>query len=254
MGPMRVWTNTTFRALDLLGAPAAAEERETPVVGAILAAAVAARLPLVLSRYDPGTRPLPIDATLQAADDTSIAIGRPLYRPGQRSLAPGERLQVRFQLDGGTYVGFTTVIARFEPGEGQIGYRLAVPETLVFDDRRRAERVAIAFQSPPPVEVLNAPTHRPIAQGSLVDLAIGGARVRTTTNAVLRAGDRVVLRAKLHDQMRIHTLGIVVHAGPSRDGQTDIGVRFTTEVPELDRYLREIVAQRSARSAAAPTE
>lgn len=245
---MRVWTSTTFRALDLLAAPTAPEELETRNVAAILAAAVEARLPVVLTRLDPGSRPLPIEAALQAADPSSLSIGRPVYKPGQRALAPGERLQIRFQLDGGGYVGRTSVLMRFESDQGPhpiaIGYQLAAPHSLVFDDRRRTERVAVAFQSPLEVELLNAPTHRPIATGSLVDLAIGGARVRSAGAGSLRAGDRVLLRAKLDEETRIHSLAVVVHAGQARDGSFEVGVRFAAEVPDLDRYLRDLVAGR----------
>jgi c-di-GMP-binding flagellar brake protein YcgR len=263
MSSMRVWTNTTFRALDLLAAPVAGGEADVPNVQTIVAMAAEAKVPLVLTRCElpptkvagfagmpvgspvaagPKVRSQPIESSIIAADALAITIGRPVYKPGQRSLAPGERLQMRFKTEGGTYVGLTSVIARFEPSDGQVAYRLTLPDSLVFDDRRRSERVSVAFQSPPTVEVLNAPTHRPIASGSLVDLAIGGARVRSVTDAQLRPGDRVLLRATLSDEMRIHSLGIVVHAGRRADGTTDIGVRFTAEVPHLDRYLRDVVS------------
>lgn len=242
---MRVWTNTTFRSLDLIGAPVAHGERDLLPLSEVIRRAVAETTTVTLARCDPGTRPLPIDAPLLAADASSLTIGRPVYKPGQRSLAPGERLRIRFPLDGGTYIGATSVLTRFEPEPGHVAYQLALPASLVHDDRRRAERVAIAFQTPPVVEVLNAPTHRPVTTGALVDLAMGGARIRGGSDAHLRPGDRVVVRAKLSDDMRIHTLGVVVHASRCPDGLTDIGVRFTTEIPHLDGYLRELVAQRT---------
>ncbi len=246
---MRVWTNTTFRALDLLSAAVPADEADTPHVGAVIAEAAAANLPITLARCDPGTRPLPIETSIDAATEQSITIGRPTYKPGQRSLVPGERLQIRFTLNGGIYTGTTSVLAKFEPREGAVGYHLALPHSLVVDDRRRAERVSIAFDVAPPAELLNAPTHRPLADGILVDLAIGGARIRSQSASPMRSGDRVVLRARLSDDLRLHALATVVHAGRRPDGSTDVGVRFTTEVPELDRYLRDVVAHGATRPA-----
>jgi c-di-GMP-binding flagellar brake protein YcgR len=266
---MRVWTNTTFRALDLLSGPIAADEREVPKVTEVLSTVLTSALAnregppptLLLSRCDPGTRPLPIEAPIEAIDDHAITIGRPLLKPGQRSLAAGERLKLRFTLDGVTYSGTTMVIARFESAPQRVAYRLAMPSSLLCDDRRRSERVAIAFEQAPVAELLNAPTHRPIAEGVLIDLAMGGARVRarlpvptnTTPHAAAtsaaalipgmpRAGDRVLIRARLSDTMRLHALGTVVHAGRRGDGEVDIGVRFTSDVPDLDRCLRQLAA------------
>lgn len=253
---MRVWTNTTFRALDLLSAPVPTGERDVPEVASLLATAAAAAVTLTLSRCAPGTRPLPIEAPLDEATATALSIGRPTYKPGQRALVPGEPLQLRFSLDGVSYTGTTLVVARFEPRENAVGYQLAMPASLVCDDRRRGERVSIAFGQPPVAELLNAPTHRPLADGVLVDLAIGGARVRGSIASPPRAGDRVLLRAKLSDDVRIHALGTVVHAGRRSDGLTDVGIKFTSDVPDLDRYLRDLAAYGNTRGAArsGPTE
>ncbi len=260
---MRVWTNTTFRALDLLSGPIAADEREVPKVTEVLSTVLTGALAdregppplLTLSRCDPGTRPLPIEAPIEAIDEHAITIGRPVLKPGQRSLAAGERLRLRFTLDGVTYSGTTTVIARFEPSEQRVAYRLSVPSSLLCDDRRRSERVAIAFEQAPVAELLNAPTHRPLAEGVLIDLAMGGARIRARPSAASapttggsptagmpRAGDRVLIRARLSETIRLHALGTVVHAGQRPDGQIDVGVRFTSDVPDLDRCLRQLAA------------
>ena len=63
---------------------------EVPNVAAVLAQAADAKLVLTLARCEPGTRPLAIEAAIEVADASGVTIGRPTYKPGQRSLVPGE--------------------------------------------------------------------------------------------------------------------------------------------------------------------
>ncbi|MDZ4756421.1 MAG: PilZ domain-containing protein [Phycisphaerae bacterium] len=268
---MRVWTNTTFRALDLLGAPApdpavhgladgsGAEPRpaldclDGPTslqVQAILDNATVAQAVCILTRRDPGTRPLPIEAILYAVNSTAIQLRKPTYRPGQRSLAVGERVQLRIAMPEGTYVGESSVVARFEAQASAAAYAIARPGSLILEDRRSTDRVGVAYDEPPTAELLHAPTHKPIGSGELVDLSMGGVRVRAVGTLMVRSGDRVVLRAKVRDDVRIHAMGIVVHVGKRRDGMLDIGVKFSSEVPDVDRYLREISSRGTSYRAA----
>ncbi len=254
---MRVWTNTTFRSLDLLAAPLPAEEVSPAAleVGAILDRAVAAGATCTLTRQEVGHRRLPIVAALDRVGPGSLSIGRPRYRPGQKGLVAGERLEISIGLPEGRYLGETHVVAKFAPdgdGGGTIACRLARPTVLVLDDRRGNERVDIAYAEPPHAEMLCAPRHKPLGAGQLVDVSTGGMRVRAI-NANVRAGDRVVVRAKLSEEIRIHAMAIVMHAGAKDDGSTDVGLRFQTEQPEIERFIRMLSAttgaQRTARRA-----
>ncbi len=257
---MRVWTNTSFKAFDLLSTPSPAsgtrastdggkDESHLVDVQSVLDRAVAERTPCVLVRQDPGTRPLPIETTLESITAHAIAIGRPSYRPGQKSLAAGERLQLRIELPEGSYIADTAVVAKLESTSGASAYRLARPHSLILEDRRIVDRVSVAYETAPVAELLHAPTHKSIGSGALIDLSVGGVRIRTSPQVLIRAGDRIVLRAKLNDDVRIHAMGIVVHTGPRTDGAVDVGVRFTGEVPDVNRYLREISARGTARRA-----
>jgi c-di-GMP-binding flagellar brake protein YcgR len=260
---MRVWTNTSFRALDMLAAPA--EDAVRPIdgpptslarplvvdVGTVLEEARAARAACVLARTDPGTRPLPIDTIVEGLAPDAILIGRPTYRPGQRSLTVGESLAVRIATADGVAIGESRVVAKFEARPDAPAYAIARPTTLLLEDRRSTDRVGIAREEAPIADVLQAPTHKPLCKGALVDLALGGVRIRTQAagngQPEIRSGDRVLVRATLRDDVRMHALGVVVHAGRRADGCVDVGVRFTSEVPDVDRFLRDVAARGTAR-------
>ncbi|MFO0828789.1 MAG: PilZ domain-containing protein [Phycisphaerales bacterium] len=253
---MRVWTNTSFRSLDLLAGPEPPPEAPSDAAGA--AAAEVSRLlrrvaaeggSITLLRPDAGVRYLPIVARIESLADDSVTIGRPTYRPGQRAMAPGERLTLRLGFDDGSYEGETSVLVKYAPdGDGgrTTTYKLARPEVLVADDRRGGERIRLAYEAPPQAEFFCAPRHKPLGHGHVVDLAAGGLRVRSH-DANLRAGDRVVVRARLSDDARVHAIGVVVHAGPSADGATDVGVRFQTSQPEIERFIRSVSVAHAAR-------
>ena len=254
---MRVWTNTTFRALDLLASATPVEEI-SPVgleVDAILDRAAAARATCWLVRVGVAQRSQPIAAEIERLGTASISISRPRYRPGQKGLIGGERLELSIGLPEGRYLGETQVIAKFAPdGDGgkTVACRLARPIALLLDDRRGNERVDIAYAEPPRAELLCAPRHKPLGAGKLVDLSTGGIRV-CATDANVRSGDRVVVRAKLSEEIRVHAIAVVVHAALSDDGTTDVGLRFQTEQPEVERFIRGLAAttaaQRTARRA-----
>ncbi|MBL9147288.1 MAG: PilZ domain-containing protein [Phycisphaerae bacterium] len=254
---MRVWTNASFRALDLLAGPEPSAEAipGADVVDRLLDLAAAAGAPCSLTRTGPGQRRLPMEAPILGLEGRSITIGRPAYKPGQRLLAVGEDLDLRIGVEGASYLGRTTVVARYAP-EGETSkrmtYGLARPEVLLVDDRRSSERFGLAYARPPQAELLCAPRHKPLGAGSIVDLSAGGMRIRAR-DANVRAGDRVVVRAKLADDVLVHAIGAVVYAGPRPDGTADVGVRFQAMQPEIDRFIRGVAADSAdARSALQP--
>jgi c-di-GMP-binding flagellar brake protein YcgR len=258
---MRVWTNASFRALDLLAGPEPSAEGIPGAddVDRLLEIAAAEGAPCSLTRTGPGQRRLPMDAAILGLEGRSITIGRPAYKPGQRLLALGEELDLRISVEGASYLGRTTVVARYAP-EGEtskrLTYGLARPDVLLVDDRRRdhrvSERFGLAYVRPPQAELLCAPRHKPLGAGSIVDLSAGGMRIRAR-DANVRAGDRVVVRAKLSDDVVVHAIGAVVYAGARTDGTADVGVRFQAMQPEIDRFIRSIAADSAdARSALQP--
>jgi hypothetical protein len=186
-----------------------------------------------------------------------LVVAKPSYRPGQRSLAVGERLELRVECGGGAYVGDTIVEKRIERTDGEVttvtGFVLRPPTSLVLEDRRHADRVSIASERPPLAEILHAPSHRSLATATVVDLALGGVRLRGP-RSLIRSGDRVVVRGRLDTERCLHAAGVVVHAaeipGAPLDACTDIGIRFTDTVPEVAAYIRDISARGTARRVA----
>lgn len=242
---MRVWTTGSFRAFDLLAGPEPADAAGSGAVPAILARAAEEQASVTLSRREAGTRRLPVVTAALRVDGDNLIVGRPQYRPGQRALAAGERLDVRIALPEGTYIGETSIVARLapdtEPAKAAT-YGLARPRMLLLDDRRGNERIGVASDEQSRVELLCMPRHSLLASGPIVDLSVGGLRLRGAQTLRVRAGDRVLVRGRLDAESRIHAAGVVVHAATRTDGTTDIGVRFQTEQPEVDRFIRHLAA------------
>ena len=237
---MRVWTNTTFRALDLLAGPEPASDLfpAGPKIAAILDRLVAANANCVFTRIDHGRGV--VEARLQRITSTFLVIGRPQYRPGQRVLGQGEHLEMRIAMPEGTYLSQTRVMSKYAT-EGEAArtaaYRLTKPVAFMIDDRRANERIGFASVEPARAELLCAPRHKPLGFGDVTDLSTGGMRVRAS-DANVRPGDRVMVRARLNDEFRVHALGIVVHTGARDDGTTDVGLHFQTDQPDIERFIR----------------
>lgn len=248
---MRVWTNASFRAFDLLAGPEPEDVAGASDVAAILRRAAELGAPVTLSRQEPGARRLPVDTAAIRLEGDSLVVGRPQYRPGQKALSVGERLEIRIGLPEGSYLGETSIVLRFaldhEPARNAT-FGLAKPRLLVLDDRRAQERIGLAAEEEMRAELLCMPRHSLLARGPVVDLSVGGLRLRGHEPPRVRPGDRVLVRAKLASgrpgdlDARIHAAGIVVHAALRRDGTSDIGVRFQREEPEVDRFIRHLAA------------
>jgi hypothetical protein len=160
-------------------------------------------------------------------------------------LGQGEHLEMRIAMPEGTYLSQTRVMSKFAT-EGEAArtaaYRLTKPTLFMIDDRRANERIGLASSEPARAELLCAPRHKPLGFGDVVDLSTRGLRVRAS-EANVRPGDRVMVRARLNDETRVHALGIVVHAGPREDGTTDVGLHFQADQPEIERFIRAMAVQ-----------
>ncbi len=248
---MRVWTNASFRAFDLLSGPApAGEEAADFNVNEILHRAALEGAPVAVSRLDPSARRLPIEAVAEHYDGATLQVGHPSYRPGQKGLMAGERIELRINLAEGSYTGETVVFARFAPDDRPArssSFGISRPKVLVLDDRRCHDRIGIASDLAPRVELLCTPRHSLLARGSVVDLSSGGLRVRGVDELRVRNGDRVVVRTRLDEDTVVHAMGIVVHAAQQSDGTNDIGVRFQADQPDVDRYIRTLAASTATR-------
>lgn len=109
---------------------------------------------------------------------------------GHKLLQETPSFQVRAQLEG-VEIGFHATVTQFDRQDGIAIYRVPVPGTIAYHQRRQGVRVQLSHVNPLPVSLTS--TDGITVTGSMADLSIGGLRIHFTNELpeTLQSGARL---------------------------------------------------------------
>lgn len=202
-------------------------------------------------------KPMATNIEQLRADD--LVIAQPTLGGYTRPLATGERLEMTFFTPRGRAITATRSLGRIKipsGGRGMLyGYKLALPEQIALSERREEQRIRIAIDLAPKVELIiagNDPARSIKAVGH--DLSAGGMLVRTRRGGgALTANQPLVMRLQLPEPVGAVEEPVTVAAinpGP-QEGEHLVHLRFSRPIPGLDTLLRLLELRRRKRQHAA---
>jgi c-di-GMP-binding flagellar brake protein YcgR len=161
------------------------------------------RIKIALEVISPGSNHSTVySTTIEQVRDEDLVINQPSVGGLTHPLAFGETLRMSFILNSMHYSAETRCMGRVKIPSGSgsqllFAYRLAMPETIRSEDRRASPRVSLgddlAFEAQ-----LYAPTCDGPMLATVLDLSMGGARVRTPMAlGKLEPGQEVYLKTML---------------------------------------------------------
>jgi len=200
---------------------------------------------------DTGHQPVIMTTSLEQIREDDLAVSQPMVGGQTYQLAFGEELKLSFVNNGGFYTGQTRCLGRVKIPAGNpehderdqmiFAYRLALPESLGADDRRRAARVRLGFKKPIEAQLYApASTAGPVL-GTLVDVSLTGARIDTPASiGRITPGQALFLKTLLPDPVGLmdELVDVVRVDVDIRSGQHIIGLRFRKRINGMEDLIR----------------
>lgn len=206
-----------------------------------------------------GSRKESMIATIEQVRENDFVIDRPMVGAHVHPLAINEPLHISFICNNGHCSGMTKPIGRYRFSSGSkktkrvlYGYRMAIPEQLESSNRRRYHRVPLEHGAPMCV-ALHSSDHAAPIQAVVLDLSAGGMRLQLKDEMMLIDGQEMLLTAEMpppHGSIAA-TVEVMRVSQCPRTGRPTIGVRFSEEVANVARYVRQLEIQRGRRAGAA---
>lgn len=242
---MRVW----FHKLgELVGLSEPADEG---VRGTLCAAAEGSLTVMIepVGGSDDGTD---LEAVVEAVEANALVL-RLAPAAATCRLEPGERIRISIQGGEAVEEGEVEVIGRWSglrKSDGQHGYRVTIPESLVKVQRRGAQRVAVAFDLSPKASIRDPDSGDFLAEGWVLDISTTGLRVYIPSGTPLLRRQVIVAAVQFPEPFQsFHANCEVVRAGRAKSGQGQVvGLMLLQPVGALARTIEVLHARHAAAS------
>lgn len=197
-----------------------------------------------------GNQVVVMASTIEQVREDDLAVSQPMIGGQTHQLASGEEVTLSFVNNGGFYTGQSRCLGRIKIPAGDsdqmiFAYRLALPESLGADERRREPRVRLGFKKPIEAQLYApASTAGPVL-GTLMDVSMTGARIDTPLPiGRITPGQALYLKAMLPDPVGLmdELVDVVRIDVDIRSGQHIIGLRFRKRINGLENLIRHAQA------------
>jgi hypothetical protein len=238
---MAQWFNKMMGAL-------AGQGSSREYVRKVLQTAQRARTRIALEGVN-GGRPQAVVMTtfIEQVRDNDLVVSQPSIGGLTHPLAFNESLRLSFFCQGLHHSGHTRCLGRVKVPSGGAGasstlfaYSLACPEDIISEDRRAQPRIVLSFDLSPEAHLYAPGSDGPVL-GSLADVSMVGASVRTAmAPAGISPGQEIHLKAMLPEPVGLvdEVVQVARVHGDPRTGQNVIGISFSRRIPGMAELIR----------------
>ena len=233
--PMAEWLSKVMSKVGIPDARAAVRES--------LQAALRNRCKVYIESPDQGVVAL---TQVQQIEGNEIVIAVPSIGGMTYPLAFGESLKISFVDDRVNVSGQTRCLGRVKvpTGDGKtlFAYRIALPDSLVTEERRADARVELPADIAPEAHLYSGRMPAPIV-GRVSNISMSGARI--TTSGALRGlapGQEVYLKFMMPEPVGLVDEVVEIHRieSDARQGTHQIGVSFHRRLERLAALMRPV--------------
>jgi len=202
----------------------------------------------IMLEVSTGKQPMMMFTTIEQVADDSVIISQPIVGGHTYPLAFGEQVKMSFVSQAINHAGQSKCLGRTKiEASGQGGshtifaYRLSLPESLAFTDRRRNPRVQLRFSAEIEAQLYApASAHGPVL-GTVMDISMTGARIRTNMPAGrIVVGQTMFLKSLMPDPVGLMDELVDVRRVEieTRTGLHNIGISFRKKINGLEDLIR----------------
>lgn len=229
------------KMLGSLGAPA--EARLSP--RQVLQIAQRGRLKVALELLNsPTAQASVLTTTIQQVREEDIVIGQPTIGGLTHPLAFGEELRLSFFNQDMHHIAQTRCLGRVKIATGGnqtlFAYRLEMPATILSNDRRPHPPVALPLDLSCEAHLYTPSCDGPVL-GMMLDISMGGARIRTClASDRIQQGLEVYLKAMLPEPVGLldELVQVVRMEVDENTGEATVGVSFRRRIEGLAELIR----------------
>jgi c-di-GMP-binding flagellar brake protein YcgR len=192
-----------------------------------------------------------LEAVLESVEDRALVL-RLAPSVTNRRLEQGEHIRISIQGETAVEEGDVEVIAPWtSSGRSgkQRGYRVTIPSSLVEVQRRGSQRISVAFDLSPKIEIRDPDSGDFLADGQILDLSETGLRVFIPTGMPLLRRQTILIKAEFPAPFASFKGNCeVVRAGPAKSGQGQVvGLKLLQAVDALSETIEKLRDLREAR-------
>jgi c-di-GMP-binding flagellar brake protein YcgR len=187
-----------------------------------------------------------VTSTIEQVRDDDFIVSQPTVGGLTHPLAFGEAINISFVNQSLYHTGQTRCLGRIKVPAGQgdnvlFAYRLAMPDELRVDDRRKQPRVTITLSAMPQAQLYSLLSGEKPHAGYIHDISMTGARILLPQPPQrLMPGDALFLKAALPEPVGLidDLVDICRIDIDPRTSQCAVGVKFRKRIEGLDVLIR----------------
>ncbi len=132
-----------------------------------------------------------------SGDEETLYLDELKPEKGHELLKATPSFKAKAYIDG-VYVAFNGTVEIFSEQDGIPYYKLPIPTSMDYHQRRASVRISLSAAHPVPV-LLRSENGKEVYEGTIADLSLGGLRIRFTENLPehIKAGQKYICELKL---------------------------------------------------------